>query len=303
MYWYAVHGLCLKSELVFTNLPSCNKREADVTIRFGHVDALKASTTPIATGDNFCITSGGTFIFQEGVCSMFMRGGREIILEPQSGTDHATLSAFILDYLATLLHQRGRFVLHASALVIHDGVMAFIGKSGLGKSTLALKLYALGHSLVADDLVSIYLESDTPMVVPTYPELNVWPETLTALSHDPRRFERVRPASEKRAVPTSERFTQHPRPLRRIYVLSEGETTRIGSLSPREATFALVRHSYRAELSEGSSAAIHLFQCAQLARTIPIRCLQIHRTPDSIETVAHLVEADARETLPQASSG
>jgi hypothetical protein len=274
-----------------------------VTICFGQVDALRDCAPPIAEGNNFCITREGAFIFQEGVCSLLMRGGREIIIESQSGVDHTTLSALILDFIGTLLHQRGLFVLHASALLVGGGAVAFMGKSGLGKSTLALTLYLRGCPVISDDIISVDLAGDFPRVIPAYPELNVWPETLTALSNDPSSFDRVRPASEKRIVPTSELFVQHPLPLRRIYLLTEGEITRIESLAPREATFALVEHSYRPELSEGSSPAIHLFQCAQLARIIPVRCVKIHRTPDSIDTLAQLVEADARGTFSQASPG
>ena len=303
MHWYTAHGLCLASELAFPNLLSCTTREADVTIRFGHVDALRDSSTPIASGENFCITAAGTFIFQDGVGSVLMRSGREIVIESQGTADERILSAFVLDFIPTLLHQRGRFVLHASALEIGGGAVAFMGESGLGKSTLALTLYERGCPLITDDLISIDLTGDFPMVIPSYPELNVWPETLTALSHDPSSFQRVRPGSEKRAVPTLERFAKHPLPLRLIYLLIEGKITCIESLPPREATFVLVRHSFRPELPEGSSPAIHLSQCAQLARTIPVRCVKINQTPDSIESLAQLVEADARETLPRAASG
>jgi hypothetical protein len=292
MYSYTAHGLCLKSELEFPNLPSCDKSEADVIIRFGRVEALRASSEPIATGDNFCITAEGIFIFNNGVCSLLMRDGREIILEPAGGVDRTTLSAFVLDLAGTLLHQRGRFVLHASAVAMGRGAVVFVGGSGRGKSTLALTLYAKGYPSVADDLVSIDLETDVPMVIPAYPELDASPEVLRALAHDPQRFERVLPTTEKRAVPTTERFAAHPLPLQRIYVLGEGEQTRIEPLSPRTALFALIRHSYRAEIAEGPSAAMHLLQSANLVQTMPVRCLTVHRSRASISTVARLVEAD-----------
>lgn len=56
---------------------------------------------------------------------------------------------------AFLLALRGTTVLHASAVAVDGVVLAFVGQSGQGKSTLAAMLCADGAALVTDDVLAI----------------------------------------------------------------------------------------------------------------------------------------------------
>src|SRR2546421_132869 len=72
-----------------------------------------------------------------GVGAFLVRGGREIVVDPAPGVEARVLRLSILGpAFGLLLHQRGRFVLHASAVASGGGVLAFAGGSGWGKSTL-----------------------------------------------------------------------------------------------------------------------------------------------------------------------
>lgn len=51
-------------------------------------------------------------------------------------------------------------VLHASCVAAGDRGLLILGKSGAGKSALALKLIALGATLVADDRVEVSVAGD-----------------------------------------------------------------------------------------------------------------------------------------------
>lgn len=57
---------------------------------------------------------------------------------------------------------RGQFCLHASAILVKErGVVAFVGESGVGKSTLARLIHERGESgwqRVADDVLPVWLE-------------------------------------------------------------------------------------------------------------------------------------------------
>jgi serine kinase of HPr protein (carbohydrate metabolism regulator) len=66
-----------------------------------------------------------------------------------------------------LLQQRGRLVLHASAVTVDLGVVAFMGGPGWGKSTMAAAMYARGHSIVADDVTAVRADKAHPVVHPS----------------------------------------------------------------------------------------------------------------------------------------
>lgn len=59
-------------------------------------------------------------------------------------------------------------ILHASAVALNDRGCLILGPSGSGKSSLALRLVALGATLVADDRVCLTAEGET--VVLSAPE-------------------------------------------------------------------------------------------------------------------------------------
>ena len=63
---------------------------------------------------------------------------------------------------AALCHQRGILPLHASAIVTKNGIAAFAGHSGAGKSTIAALMGSLGYALVADDIVPVSFREGSP---------------------------------------------------------------------------------------------------------------------------------------------
>lgn len=61
---------------------------------------------------------------------------------------------------------RGDFVLHASAIRVAEGLVAFVGPSGAGKSTLARRLGRLGYSWRGDDALVVDPSSPAAWALP-----------------------------------------------------------------------------------------------------------------------------------------
>ncbi|MBA2954242.1 hypothetical protein GON03_07905 [Nocardioides sp. MAH-18] len=64
--------------------------------------------------------------------------------------------------LAFVLAMRGEAVLHASAVQVGDAALAFVGASGMGKSTMATLLCAAGARLVTDDVLRVDTTGSVP---------------------------------------------------------------------------------------------------------------------------------------------
>ena len=79
-----------------------------------------------------------------------------IVIHPDPSADENLLPVLISGaLLATHLMLRHELVLHASAIRCGDSALAFVGRSGMGKSTLAAALSSAGHALVSDDLLRV----------------------------------------------------------------------------------------------------------------------------------------------------
>lgn len=64
--------------------------------------------------------------------------------------------------LAFVLSVRGHALLHASGVQVGDSALAFVGASGMGKSTMATLLCADGARLITDDLLVLDLNTSPP---------------------------------------------------------------------------------------------------------------------------------------------
>ena len=89
--------------------------------------------------------------------------GREaVVAEPHGATfDVGMAVRGVLPFASAL---QGAVVLHASAVLGHTGIHAFVAASGTGKSTLAAELARQGLPLVADDLTPCRVTGDAVQV-------------------------------------------------------------------------------------------------------------------------------------------
>lgn len=264
-----------------------------------HLGSVRRSLSGAAKG--FHATIQETHLFWREVGTFLVRRGREIVVDPAPEVEERVLRLFILGpALAVLLHQRGRLVLHASAVAIDGEVIAFPGGPGWGKSTMAAALHARGHGVVADDVTAVQLDMDRPMLVPGFPQLKLWPEAaVSSLGDDLQTLPRLHPELEKRARRVARSFPSASLPLRRIYVLAEGESQRIEPLPAQEGLVELVRHSYVARLlqdAESAELSSHFFQCSRVVKTVPIRRLRRPKYLPALSDLARLVEEDLAQS-------
>jgi hypothetical protein len=246
---YTVSGLTVASDLVLPGLLPITQPTAmpDVVIRAGALPARLAD--PSASGPNWEMADGRFRLEVPGIVAMLLIEGREIVycLAAASTPDDAAVFVSGTGF-GILLHQRGRVVLHASAVRIRDRAVLLCGPSGAGKSTLAAALVDRGHALVSDDFCAIAMPSDgPPLVEPDGRQMKLWQNAIDWLALAARRCDPVRPALRKYYV---EPRAAAPRAIAigAIYILRESRPPLVsGIAAPNivDAAVLLRRNAYR----------------------------------------------------------
>lgn len=296
MYTYFAYGLSIHSALPLPEFQTQSGVAADVVIQY-------ASSAPSpAFGDGqHRFTSEEAYLVWEPIAAFRVRQGREVTIEPFPNVEESQIRLLLNPVLAVVLHQRQHLVLHASAIALQGNVVAFVGEKGAGKSTMAATLYKRGHELVADDIVALS-KDDSLQVTPGFPQFKLWSDAVVALAEDPQTLSRLDAQYDKHARPVTERFCQTALPLKRIYVLAEGEKPAIKPLPPQLALRHLFTHWYLVsvanQLLQGEGAAVHLQQCARLVSQIPVCLLERPRDHALLPQVAEQIEADLFGHLP-----
>jgi hypothetical protein len=313
MQCYVAYGLRIVSSISLPELIPGVGPEADsgdVVVRFGIV--RPQPTNLDESGFGFWATEYAACHLVDKVGAFLVSGGREIVVEPAPDVDERLLRLSLLGpALGLLLHQRGLLVLHASVVSWRGVAVAFLGQHGWGKSTIAAALHAKGYDLVTDDVAAIQLGPDGPTVLPSFPQMKLWPESARLVGEAPEHLPILHPRFDKRGWRAARGFSAAPCRLQRLYVIAAGPAPAIEPLQPQEGCFQLLSHWYGhrfgAELLRSSSAAQHLRQTAELANRAPMYRLCRSGGPATLVELADLVDRQLRretdDAVPASSGG
>jgi hypothetical protein len=280
IYRYTAFGLTIATELCF---PAWHPGVGppDVVVRYGDVpDTLG----PLAEQHGeYQVTSSAVLLQVAGVGRFWVHDGTEIVMAPASDAREDGLRLIVWGTaFGALLHQRGLLALHASAIMVPEGSVAFAGPSGVGESTLATACWQQGYPILADDICVITASDDgTLMAYPGYPQVKLWPDALRHLEIASAPLRRVHPLHDKRCWPAGEAWTAVPQPLRRVYILSPAttETCTITPLTSVDKIAALAQHTYRRQFLTGLGLREqHFVRLAAVARQVPV--CRVERSPD-----------------------
>lgn len=105
----------------------------------------------------FCRVPGGVTARFFGLGEFFIADSMDMVVcRSAVGMPTEYLSILLSGTVAAFLHSaRGRIVLHASAVSLGSDGLAFMGRSGQGKSTTAATLCAAGAALLTDDVLVV----------------------------------------------------------------------------------------------------------------------------------------------------
>lgn len=303
MYYYQAYGQDIASEFHLPELISGGSGK-DLQIRKGKIDLPELNETIIGR-QGLKSFFGGTFneayMCWQGLGKFLAKDGCELIVE-SLGDDIPPefLNLYILsEALGMVLHQKGLFLLHASAIQVGNSAIVVIGNPGAGKSTTAAAFAQRGHAVLTDDMVALQVQAGhTPQVIPGFPQIKIWSSSVEGLNYDANNLQVLFPGSTKQVIRQPEGFPLQPIPLSKIYFLSKGEEFKIEPMNQSEALLAFTRYfSCPYDLLQGEAHKNHFQQCGCLLEKVPV--FQIQR-PNSFEILDRWIDAVEAEFAVEA---
>lgn len=229
--------------------------------------------------------------------------GFRVTRYPVPGIDDHTLEHLFLNQVLPLAQSlQGDLVFHASAVSLNGAAIAFLGRSGRGKSTLAASFASAGQAFLTDDGLQLETRARGYWVHPSHPSIRLWNDSREALVHTGAVLSPPVQYTDKSRVLSDDQLTacREPMPLRRMYFLGEGEATdvRIEPMSPREALIGLVNHSFMLDTSTAQVMARHFDALSQMAALPIFFTLDYPRRYDLLEQVRGAVQQHSAQEGP-----
>ena len=216
--------------------------------------------------------------------------GTAVVAYPARGTDAGTLEHLYLNQVIPLATSRqGRPAFHASVVAVPGGCAAFLGPSGIGKSTLAASFALAGQAFLGDDALIIDESRGAVFARPADASIRLWEDSLSALTGDERRHLGRTSYSPKARLFAggSLAHDDRPRPIRAGYLLrpAEGERVVIRRLSGADRHMAWLRNSFVLDIEDRALLSRHLEWTRRVAAAVPTFGLGYVRDFGALEDV------------------
>jgi len=309
---YSAFGLTITSQIEipeFASLAAAAGRPTHLlTIEIGNTPREIPGATRVAKEHDYQVGAGQILFDVPRVARFWAQGGRRLVVQPARNADPAEVRLFLKGSgLAAVLHQRGLFPLHASAVEFDGGCVAFLGDSGAGKSTLAAMMSRRGYRLISDDVVATRVGPRGVLLADTSaPVIKLWPDSLdiAGFSETQAPFEAA--AFRKHQIEARDRFRVGALPVRQLYFLQwlppSRATPQIEDMSPFDAMLAVRANVYRSSLigAMRREAAFAEF-CASLLETATsfsfTRSCDMSRAQNQIDLLEQHLTTSSRPRL------
>jgi hypothetical protein len=212
----------------------------------------------------------------------------------------------VIDQVGPLLVRLdGVVVLQASAVAVVGAALAFLGASGMGKSSLAGGFVAEGAVLLADDFVVVRDDRGRYVTTAAYAGLRLWPDSATHLAGDAEALDEVADYQDKRRWPLPHPAGTADVPLAALVVLGgeppagDGADCTVGLVLGTDAFRLAYGQAIRVRRGDRASQAAEMDWFARLVEAVPVLYLEHRRDYDALPAVVAEVRA-ALGRLPEA---
>ncbi len=218
----------------------------------------------------FRVQGGYVLRFPEFANFQVSDDGLHVSVLPHQGVSAQTVEHLYLNQVLPLaLSRQWQLVLHGSAVEIDNVAVAFLGKSGRGKSTLAASFSINGFRFLTDDGLQLDRSGSNYVVKPSHPSIRLWDDSRKELIPETTPVSPPVDYTPKARMLADDQmaFCHTPRRLACAYFLGTGETDQIiiEPIRPRDAMLGLVGNSFLLDIEEHEMLTHHFSQLSSLA--------------------------------------
>ncbi len=269
---------------------------ADVHVHYGPVPpvvqpSFNGTYNQIQFGDD-------TFLHNKtGVVRTLSRAGREIQMQRIPFVDDDEVRyVFLTIVMTALLLQRGILPMHASAIATPKGTFLFVGRSGVGKSTLAAELVRRNYLMQGDDITPIDLTSGShPQVVAGFPQLKLCLDAAAHLEQPTQHVPRVRPKEAKLSVLKHSQFQRAPADLGGIVLLEPAtvDEVEIRTLQSQEKLQTLIEYTFNQSFLDGMNRrTAHFQQVVAVGNAVDVFAVRRPQAGFRLQDLADCIETE-----------
>jgi len=247
-------------------------------------------------------TADGGFLrlaYYDGVQFWLEREGKSLwAVWPAASTLEDTASYLLGPVFGILLRLRGVTCLHASAVSIENRSVVFVGAEGSGKSTTAAAFARQGFAAISDDVAPLLESPDGFSLMPAYPHLCLWPDSVGMLYGSSEALPRFSRGWEKCRLALGEQGTQFENrslPLSAIYLLGDrrpDEAPFVEGVRPQAALLSLVADTFANKILDREMRGREFAVLGRLVTVVPIRRIHPHNDASRLEELCAVIRKD-----------
>jgi len=254
--------ICFEENIFFS--------EADILIK---IDKVPTNINNIKQKGSFYQASENEFLLKiPNNANYYICNGDTVIIEPFENIKIEDLSAFLSGrILGIILHQRKLNPFHGGAIKYKDKVIAFLGNSGSGKSTIIAAFEKKGGEIISDDIL-LFQFNNIIQSVPSYPCIKLWQDSINNLKISPNKLTKIRSEMGKFYY-KSEHFANSPLKVDFIIYLTfhNKELFDIAELHGKEKFTILKEMTYIFYNIKNTGILTKNFEiCTKIAKHIPV---------------------------------
>jgi len=294
---HGVYGIRIRTPWPIPSMPRLTDTAWDVEFVKGAAETFEEAAKHVAPADRKRLSQHAKL--PDG--SRYRKWGHllEFLISPDArrvqarAMPEANPQAFqtylLVDALLFALVRMGREPLHATAVHTAEGVIAFAGESGLGKSTLGALFVQAGYQLVTDDMLVLVPERDGFVAHPGPPRLKLYRETADRIFDADYRGVPMNPTTDKLMIPLApSQAVQGPHQFRALYLLKPTDDPNAQSdpsicrIKPSDAVPQIVALTAGHWTNERARLARQFQFVTSLAQSATIKTLRYRRDPESL---------------------
>ena len=219
-----------------------------------------------------------TIEYPDGLRFVIDGDGRSITGSYSAGVSLSDLSNRLTGpVLGFVLRLRGVVALHASAVEIDGGAVAFVGDARAGKSTIAASFAQHGYRVVTEDVAALTSAAGALAICAGCTEIALRPDAADVLCGSADALPRFCDGWEKRRLDLADigALVTEAAPLRAVYLLTNGDAVAgdpcVTDIASGSAVVELLANVYGNRLFHRELRVKELDVLHALARAVPVR--------------------------------